>query len=1053
MRAGRAVRHARHGALGVTSDSGGPSAARALRALRSNVRAAPAARPRPRRPGVSAFALGLPLVLVAAAPAPAAEVRVLSGPGAATTVTVAAEPGVTIEDRTPGAKPAGAPSGPASTGETFTGDITLRLSGFTVPRPAAIEVADPVVSTVRLFPEPGGTTVTVFVRQPVTYSVSRPSALGEIRIEVRTRTRPLTVVGVTPRGRPRIAKPKPTGEQEVAVDAESLAYDQASNTLTARGGVTLTRGDTTLTADEVVFDRTNQVAEARGHVVLSEPQATVQGDFAHLNLDDESGWVENADADMHPSDYYLRAGRLDKKGGPQYSVANGVFTTCQCGGLEAPSWSIAGRQTDITLQGKGIVRHMTFRVKDVPVFYFPYFVFPANTQRESGFLIPRIGYSNRRGYQYEQPFFWAISKSTDATIATDLESAARVGIIGEYRYMLSREARGSFTAAYYNENIRGNTKGTLEPDGTPADIPENRFALAGHHFSPFVGGSKFYLDLFAVSDDLFLREINTFAFSNRSDLALRSTRFTTSRTGVVKTWGEGYASVETAYYQDLIDPQEVALEKLPRIEAEHSLPLLGDRLVALLAGQAIDYQREQGYDGLRADLAPELLLPFHLGRTLHGSLSGQVRETAYHLTNDEQVALVVPAAGVAASPHFRTAPELPRLDTDHTRELAEVHGQVGTELARVYTFRHLGLEKLRHTIEPEMQYLFVPQVGRPIFDVKLPRCTGAAGEKPGNNCDATLFSEGFLFDDRDAINRRNFLSYGLTTRLLGRGPTAAESTAAATPAPAPIDPETLPQGLSAAALPDFVGPPPPPAAPGGAPPAATAPRELVRASILHGYDLSRPLVGDSHASDVDVGIRLTPLDYVGLTYNTTVGIEQREIRGLSTGLFLREPWWTPPSIVRNFQSPTTIGISYRFIQSDVNRGAPAPPIEAPLQNSAGVNELDGSFYLRLGDYLGFTFLSRYDLSTSTVGTSTLGPHFLERDYLVRLISRCNCWVLQAGVSDKTNPDERLFRVQFTLFGLGSVGRTPVPPGFVGFAPLVQMQRQGVGPAALGGLYN
>src|SRR5438876_905766 len=111
---------------------------------------------------------------------------------------------------------------------------------------------------------------------------------------------------------------------------------------------------------------------------------------------------------------------------------------------------------------------MTFLVKDVPVFYFPYFVFPANTQRESGFLIPRIGYSNRRGYQYEQPFFWAISKSTDATIATDLESAARVGIIGEYRYMLSREARGSFTAAYYNENIRGNTKGTLEPDGTPA---------------------------------------------------------------------------------------------------------------------------------------------------------------------------------------------------------------------------------------------------------------------------------------------------------------------------------------------------------------------------------------------------------------------------------------------------------------------------------------------------------------------------------------------------------------------------------------------------------
>src|SRR5205807_2536491 len=298
--------------------------------------------------------------------------------------------------------------------------------------------------------------------------------------------------------------------------------------------------------------------------------------------------------------------------------------------------------------------------------------------------------------------------------------------------------------AYYQGHHPGNTEGTHEPDGTPADIPENRFALAGHHFSPFVGGSKFYLDMFAVSDNLFLREINSFASSSRSDLALRSTRFTTSRTGVVKTWGEGYAAVETAYYQDLIDPQEVALQKLPRIEAEHSLPLLGDRLVAHLAGQGIDYQREQGYDGLRADLAPELLLPFHLGRALHGSLSGEVRETAYHLTNDVQVARVVPSSGAAS--FFRAAPELPRLDTDRTRELAEVHGQVGTELARVFTFRHLGLEKLRHTIEPELAYLFVPQVGRPIFDQKLRDCPPTLGpnDKPGNNCTATLFSEGFL---------------------------------------------------------------------------------------------------------------------------------------------------------------------------------------------------------------------------------------------------------------------------------------------------------------------
>src|SRR5439155_68561 len=163
---------------------------------------------------------------------------------------------------------------------------------------------------------------------------------------------------------------------EIAVDAESLSYDQEANTLTARGGVTLKRGDTTLTADEVVYDRTRGIAEASGHVVLTDPQATMEGDFAHLNLDDESGWFDNATADV--------------------------------------------------------------------------------------------------------------------------ETAARVGLLGEYRYFLSRQAHGSFGGAYYNEQIRGTSQGTVTTTGEPANIPENRFVITGHHVQPFYWKSRFYLDLFAV---------------------------------------------------------------------------------------------------------------------------------------------------------------------------------------------------------------------------------------------------------------------------------------------------------------------------------------------------------------------------------------------------------------------------------------------------------------------------------------------------------------------------------------------------------------------------
>jgi LPS-assembly protein len=989
----------------------------------------------------SGLAFALALVTTAAAPVVAmderAEVRVLSGPGALSTVTVHARPDVTIDDQTPGAKPSTGAQGPASTGQTFTDEVTLMLRDFVIPRPAAIEVGDPVVSAVRLFPDPAGTRVTVFVRQPVTYSVSRPSGIGEVRIELRGKTREL-VAKTGPLGKVRQERPPPQGEGEVAVDAETLSYDQQTNTLIAHGGVTLTRGDTTLTADEVVYDRTHGIAEARGHVVVTDPQATAEGDSARLDMDTESGWVDGATIDFRPSEYQVRGGHIEKLGGPRYSVANGVFTTCRCGGLEKPSWSIAGAQTDVKLQGFGVVHGATFRVKDVPVLWVPYLVFPANTTRQTGLLIPRVGYSNRRGFQYEQPFYWAINKSSDATVAVDIQSEARLGMLGEYRYMLSRDTRGAFSGSYYSEQIRGSTKGTLGPHGEPADIPENRFGFAGYHRQPFYGKSKLYLDLFAVSDDLFLREINSFAFSNQQDLAVRSTRFTTSRVGVARGWADGLVAGETIYHQDLIDPQELALQKLPRLEAEHTVPIPRLPLVGRLAGEVVHYQREEGFDGLRADLGPELFLPFRLGRFLNGSVKGMLRETAYHLTDDEQVALVLP------SKTFRAAPELPRLDEDRTQEAAEVRARVGTEFAKVFTFQHLGLGKLKHTLEPEAQYFYVPAVSRPTFDVELPPCQSLSPQsrRPGDNCDASIFSEGYLFDERDAVNQRNFFSYGLTTRLLGRAPAPGEQPppdaegAAVKPEPAP--PEVVPQGLAGEVLPR---PTPAPPSPGVTP----VPRELLRASVLHGYDVSRKLVGDSHQSDLDVSLRVNPLAYVSILGDTTFGVVDSAFRGYRVGGLVQEPWWT--AVGHRFQSPSSLGVSYRFIEKGANRPTAASPLEQQLFSAdEGVKEVDGSLYLRLGDYVGFTFLARYNLNR----TATDEPRFLERDYLLRLISRCQCWAVEAGLADKTNPDERLFRVQFTLFGLGSFGRSPGARNYVGFAPLAGIRRPSS--SATGGLY-
>src|SRR5262249_3263676 len=164
------------------------------------------------------------------------------------------------------------------------------------------------------------------------------------------------------------------------------------------------------------------------------------------------------------------------------------------------------------------------------------------------------------------------------------------------------------------------------------------------------------------------------------------------------------------------------------------------------------------------------------------------------------------------------------------------------------------------------------------------------------------------------------------------------------PPPAPPDP-------------NFVGPPAPPPTP-----AAVPPRELLRGSITNGWDVSRQISPPSHFANLDLGLRLTPIDYLALSYAGSVDPIQGKIAAQTYAMVLREPNYVAPA--RNpFQSPTTIGISYRIVEENVNElGIPAGTAQSRLFANGGLQETDAYVYLRLGDYAGFTFVSRYDLN-------------------------------------------------------------------------------------------
>jgi len=713
---------------------------------------------------------------------------------------------------------------------------------------------------------------------------------------------------------------------EIRIDAEEITYDKRTDIVTARGQVVIQRGETELHAEEVEVNRTTNEAQARGHVIVRDPNGTIAADAVRLNLDEETGWLETAEIQSPRYHYSLWGERVEKGLGQSYHIENGRFTTCRCG-TGAPSWSIAGQDLEVSLGGYGHLRGGTFNVLDVPVIYIPRMIFPVQRDRQSGLLTPRFGASNTRGFQTLLPFYWAIDKSQDATLAVDVETAARVGTIGEYRYVSSREGSGNLNATYFNESIRGATPTT--PAGNP--IPQNRWSLLTDNEQKLWAGSHAYADVFVVSDDMFLREINAFAFDQPRVVAIRTLPFTESHVGMVHLWNRVGLKGEGTYYQNLVETspttESETLQRLPEVSlwAQHRV---GQYFLGELNAGVVDFQRSRGADGLRFNMVPSVTVPLPLGKRLVGSVQGSVSETAYHLSDTE------------IEPSSNTAP-LPR---NASRELFQVAAGFGSTLERIYPIGWLGLEKLKHTIEPNVQYLYIPPVGQ--------------GDLP-------------LFDGTDRVNHRNLFTYGVVSRFVGKFSRDAAATA---------------DGAAVPALPtdDSI-------------------RELGRFSLMQSVDASRNIgpitqtgsatagVGD-HFSDIDLDARVNPSRSLSVRVHTNYDTRINDISAARVGLFVEDPRYADGNGDPRLETRTSAGISYRFLTQSL------------------LQELDDNIVVRLNEWAGFVYSSRYDV---------IANRFLDNFYGLRFLSTCDCWALDVTFADRTNPHEVEVRAQLTLAGLGS----------------------------------
>lgn len=229
------------------------------------------------------------------------------------------------------------------------------------------------------------------------------------------------------------------GERDAYIEADTMVDDRGAQTVTATGHVEARTQGRTVRADRLIYNRQTGAAHASGNVVLINADGTIQ--YAQdIELDDKlrAGLATGFAARLQQN-VTIAAGAAVRRSPTVQQLSSAIFTPCNIcqadGTPKEPTWSIqASRVTQDRDHNVIYYRNAIIRIKGVPVLYAPLFWTPDPTaERRSGLLIPRIDLNKRRGFSYEQPYYWAISPFSDLTISPQINTRVHPLLNLQYR--------------------------------------------------------------------------------------------------------------------------------------------------------------------------------------------------------------------------------------------------------------------------------------------------------------------------------------------------------------------------------------------------------------------------------------------------------------------------------------------------------------------------------------------------------------------------------------------------------------------------------------------
>ncbi len=535
----------------------------------------------------------------------------------------------------------------------------------------------------------------------------------------------------------------------------SLAQENKENfTFTAKkyrsnldSGITFLEGDVLIESEQrklkaqyvEIHGKTGDIV-CREQMEYTQGPITIKAGEAELNIKNGLGTFKNSTVRITDR-LYLEGKEIIRVSEDEYRLKHGKVSTCQ----DCPqSWSLAGSQIDVEIEGYAEIHHALIQILDTPVAYIPLVYFPVKTKRQSGVLIPQFAKTDDLGFQVGIPYFWAINENSDATFEYRPMSKGGNRLWNEFRYVYSDRTY-----------VLGNWSYTRNQE--VIDVPLDRWGMS-------------FQERFQWTPYLTQRYSGEWAsdtrYSQHFDKDFRYTRLPTLVHNPSLQWirNNQYALIEAKIHTDNLPrnleagQDQEAIQSVPAIDAAYpSFGLIGP---------------------LRMNLEAQYLTLRRYDEEKKHKVSPIDEGSEWIRTGDRMSLLSTLKAPMSAS-YFTYEPST-EIRFDHysfgqpvdpgsaSRARFFFNQEIESEAWQVFNFpNNTSMKALKHTVTPSLRWSYVPRDALTIhpffFQKDAPRFDLFDHDSP----DAAKISLGTLSEEQ-RLGHHHLMTLGLGTRMVGR---------------------------------------------------------------------------------------------------------------------------------------------------------------------------------------------------------------------------------------------------------------------------------------------